>query len=45
MAEPGARHGSLQVLLDYSFDRLHDSKIAQAYGLLVPIRERPAVAV
>jgi hypothetical protein len=42
MAEPRARHGPLQVLLDYSFDRLHDSKIAQVYSLLVPIRERPA---
>jgi len=41
MAEPRARHGPLQVLLDYSFDRLHDSKIAQAYSLLVPGRQRP----
>src|ERR1700678_3775971 len=41
MAEPRARHGPPQVLLEYSFDRLHDSKLAQAYSLLVPIRERP----
>ena len=41
MAEPRARHGPPQVLLNYSFDRLHDSKLAQAYSLLVPVRERP----
>ena len=41
MAEPRARHGPPQVLLEYSFDRLHDSKLAQAYSLLVSIRERP----
>jgi hypothetical protein len=38
MAEARARHGPPQVLLDYSFDRLHDSKLAQAYSLLVPVR-------
>src|SRR5271167_3508262 len=41
MAEPRQRHGPLQVQVDYSFDRLHDSKLAQAYSLLVPVRERP----
>src|SRR5258708_35493368 len=41
MAEPRQRHGSLQVRVDYVFDRLHDSKLAQAYSLLVPVRERP----
>jgi hypothetical protein len=41
MAEPRARHGPLQVHIDYVFDRLHDSKLAQAYDLLVPCRERP----
>jgi len=45
MAEPGARRGPPQVLLDYSFDRLHDAKLAQAYSLLVPIRERPVSSV
>src|SRR5882757_185220 len=41
MAEPRVRRGPPQVLLDYSFDRLHDSKLAQAYNFLVPVRERP----
>src|SRR5712691_4782408 len=41
MAEPRQTHGSLQVRVDYVFDRLHDSKLAQAYSLLVPVRERP----
>ena len=41
MAEPRPRHGPLQVHVDYLFDRLHDSKLAQAYGILVPVRERP----
>ena len=41
MAEPRQRHGPLQVHVDYFFDRLHDSKLAQAYSLLVPVRERP----
>jgi hypothetical protein len=41
MAEPRQTHGSLQLRVDYEFDRLHDSKLAQAYSLLVPVRERP----
>src|SRR5450631_3258327 len=41
MAEPRPTRGPLQVHVDYLFDRLHDSKLAQAYSLLVPIRERP----
>src|ERR1700689_4918185 len=41
MGEPRQTRGSLQVRVDYVFDRLHDSKLAQAYSLLVPIRERP----
>src|ERR1035437_6447229 len=41
MAEPRPRHGPLQVHVDYLFDRLHDNKLAQAYGILVPVRERP----
>lgn len=35
MAEPRPRHGPLQVQVKYLFDRLHDSKRAQAYSLLV----------
>ena len=41
MAEPRPQHGPLQVHVDYLFDRLHDSKLAQVYGILVPVRERP----
>src|ERR1700722_13797391 len=41
MGEPRQTRGSLQVRVDYVFDRLHDAKLAQAYSLLVPVRERP----
>src|ERR1035441_2738523 len=41
MAKPRSTPGPLQVHVEYLFDRLHDSKLAQAYSLLVPIRERP----
>jgi hypothetical protein len=41
MAKPRSTLGPLQVHVEYLFDRLHDSKLAQAYSLLVPIRERP----
>ena len=41
MAKPRPTHGPLQVHVEHLFDRLHDSKLAQAYSLLVPIRERP----
>jgi len=40
MADRPPRRGSLQVHLDYAFDRLRESKLAQAYDLLVPERER-----
>src|SRR5271167_40941 len=40
MAERPARRRSLQVQLDYAFDRLRESKRAQAYDILVPGRER-----
>ena len=40
MAEPRRLRGPLQVHVDYLFDRLHDAKLAQAYGILVPVRER-----
>src|ERR1700722_17302250 len=41
MGELRQTRGSLQVRVDYVFDRLHDAKLAQAYSLLVPVRERP----
>src|ERR1019366_7509675 len=41
MAEPRPTPGRFQVHVDYLFDRLHDSKLAQAYSILVPVRERP----
>ena len=41
MAKPRSTPGPVQVHIEYLFDRLHDSKLAQAYILLVPIRERP----
>src|SRR6266851_2976547 len=40
MAEPRARSGELQIHVDYAFDRLRESKLAQAYDILVPGRER-----
>ena len=41
MAERRARSGPLQINVDYAFDRLLESKLAQAYDILVPLRERP----
>jgi len=41
MAKRLPKLSPLQVHIEYLFDRLHDSKLAQAYSLLVPIRERP----
>src|SRR5215471_19785491 len=41
MAEPPGRSGQLQIQIDYAFDRLCESKLAQAYSILVPSRERP----
>src|SRR5229473_7457872 len=41
MAEPGPKSGSFQIHVSYSFDRLLESKLAQAYDILVPCRERP----
>ena len=40
MAERRARHAAFAVCLDYRFDRLLESKLAQAYDILVPGRER-----
>jgi len=41
MADPRARSSPLQIKVDYAFDRLLQSKLAQAYDILVPLRERP----
>jgi site-specific DNA recombinase len=41
MAEPPARCGPLQVYVEYAFDSLHESKLAQLYSILVPGREQP----
>src|SRR6266478_10091438 len=41
MAEARLRSGSWQIHVSYSFDRLLESKLAQAYDILVPTRERP----
>src|ERR1700680_1295590 len=41
MAELAARRGLLQVNVEYAFDRLHESKLAQVYSILVPGREYP----
>src|SRR6267378_8346551 len=41
MAEPPPKSGPLQIHVSYSFDRLLEPKLAQAYDILVPCRERP----
>src|SRR5215831_18873238 len=41
MAEPHRKSGSFQIRVSYSFDRLLEPKLAQAYDILVPCRERP----
>ena len=41
MAEPRPKSGSFQIHVSYSFDRLLEPKLAQAYDILVPGRERP----
>src|SRR5436305_8651255 len=41
MAEPPRKSGSFQIQVSYSFDRLLEPKLAQAYDILVPCRERP----
>ena len=41
MAEARLRSGAWQIHISYSFDRLLESKLAQAYDILVPTRERP----
>src|SRR3974377_1052726 len=39
MAEPRQNRGPFQIQVSYSFDRLLEPKLAQAYELLVPCRE------
>lgn len=41
MAEPRTKSGPFQIHVSYSFDRLLESKLAQAYDILVPCRESP----
>src|ERR1700730_3946659 len=41
MAEPRPKSGPLQIHASYLFDRLLESKLAQAYDILAPWRERP----
>jgi DNA invertase Pin-like site-specific DNA recombinase len=41
MAESRTKGGLLQIHVDYVFDRLLESKLAQAYDILIPFRERP----
>src|SRR6266478_1793302 len=40
MAEPRPKSGSFQSHVSYSFDRRLEPKLAQAYDILVPCRER-----
>jgi hypothetical protein len=40
MAERRTTARSYEVHLDYAFDRLRDSKLAQVYDILVPARKR-----
>jgi len=39
MAEPHRKSGSFQIRVSYSF--VLEAKLAQAYDILVPCRERP----
>ena len=41
MAEPRQSRGPFQIQVSYSFDRWLEPKLAQAYDILVPCRERP----
>src|SRR6516165_7004786 len=40
MAEPQRKSGPFRIHIAYSFDRLLDPKLTQAYDILVPCRER-----
>jgi len=39
MAEPRQNRGPFQIRVSYSFDRLLEAQLAQAYEILVPRRE------
>jgi hypothetical protein len=41
MAEPHPKSGPFRIHIAYSFDRLLEAKLTQAYEILVPRRERP----
>ena len=41
MAEPRQNRDPFQIQVSYSFDRLLEPKLAQAYEILVPCRETP----
>src|SRR5271170_6407550 len=41
MGEPRLKSGAWQIHVSYSFDRLLESKLVQAYDILVPTRECP----
>ena len=41
MAEPHPNSGPFRIHIAYSFDRLLEAKLAQAYEVLVPSNERP----
>ncbi len=41
MAEPHPKSGPFRIHIAYSFDRLLEAKLAQAYEILVPCSERP----
>jgi hypothetical protein len=42
MAEPPRKSGSFQIHVAYSFDRLLEPKLAQAYDILVPVASAPS---
>jgi hypothetical protein len=44
MAEPRKKSGLFEIHIDYVFDRLFESKLGQAYDLLVPCRGAPCGA-
>src|SRR5260370_29482801 len=41
MGEPNPRGDLFRIHIAYSFDRLLEAKLTQAYEILVPCRERP----
>ena len=41
MAEPRSKSGQLAIHVDHVFDRLFESKLAQAYALWFPLESAP----